>query len=179
MDVQQYGATMDAVDAGNPSGAWAGAPVLAASTVSMKNSSGHVVWVDVVGGTVTVIKVDGVVTGLTGGSIRLRRESTLAITYSVAPTLGWFYENANQSNPSGVWAGAPSLAASTAGMTNNSGQAVRVGISGGTFTVVKVNGVTLTGVTTAITPTAFVRLRRGDVLAITYSSAPTLQWLYE
>ena len=78
-------------------------------------------------------------------------------------------------NPSGVWADAPALAASTVAMVNDSGYAVHVGISAGTVTVVKVNGVTLTAVTTP----AQVRLRRGDSLAITYSSAPTLQWLYE
>jgi len=179
MDVQQYNATVAAADAENPSGAWAGAPSLAASTVAMKNTSGHPVWVDVIGGTVTAVKVDGVTTGFTSGSFRLRRGSSIAITYSVAPTLGWFYENSNQQRPSGVWSGAPSLAASTVAMVNSSGYPVLVGISGGTFTVVTVDGVALTGVGTSTTPTTRVRLRRGSTLAITYSSAPTLQWLYE
>jgi hypothetical protein len=97
MDVQQYNATMDAVDAENPKGAWAGAPSLAASTVDMVNTSGHAVEVYIAGaGTITVVKVDGAVTGLVSttaaaGKVRLRRGGVLNITYSVAPTLHWIY----------------------------------------------------------------------------------------
>lgn len=76
--------------------------------------------------------------------------------------------------PKGAWADAPSLAASTVAMTNSSGWPVDVGISSGTVTVVKKNGVTLTAVTTP----AQVRLNPGATLAITYSVAPTLQWMY-
>ena len=81
---------------------------------------------------------------------------------------------AAEANPTGVWAGAPALAASTVAMTNTSGFDVIVGISAGTVTVVKKNGVTLTAITTP----AQVHLRPGHTLAITYSVAPTLQWVY-
>lgn len=179
MDVQELNVTSEAAIASNPSGLWTGAPALAATTVPMFNTSGHAVWVDVNGGTVTAISINGVATGFTAGSFRVAPNQSLSITYSAAPTVNWYYESVSAVKPSGVWSGAPSLAATTVGMTNTSGQTVNANISGGTFTVVKVNGITLTGIATATTPTVRVRLRRGDVLAITYSSAPTLQWLYE
>jgi hypothetical protein len=97
MDVQQWNVTAAAADDENPSGAWAGAPSLAASTVDMVNTSGHPVDVYIAGvGTVTVVKVDGAVTGLVSttapaGKVRLRRGGKLNITYSVAPTLHWIY----------------------------------------------------------------------------------------
>jgi hypothetical protein len=75
--------------------------------------------------------------------------------------------------PTGLWAGAPSLAASTVAMVNTSGWPVEVGISGGTVTVVKKNGVTITAVTSGR-----VHLRDGASVAITYSVAPTVQWMY-
>jgi len=82
---------------------------------------------------------------------------------------------ADEEAPVGAWAGAPALAASTVAMTNTSGRRVVVGISAGTVTAVEKNGVTLTAVTTP----AQVTLRPGSTLAITYSVAPTLQWMYE
>jgi hypothetical protein len=91
MDVQQFLVTKAAVDAEAPQGAWADAPDLAASTVAMVNDSGYDVAVYVSSGTVTVIKVDDVTTGLTSGSFVLRSGSALKITYSVAPTLAWVY----------------------------------------------------------------------------------------
>jgi len=93
MDVQQLNVTLVAADAENPSGAWAGAPALAASTVDMVNTSGHAVTAHVSGGTVTVIKVDGVTTGLTSGSFRLRRGGVLNLTHSVDPTVAWVYDS--------------------------------------------------------------------------------------
>jgi hypothetical protein len=172
MDVQQYNATKAAADAENPTGAWAGAPALAASTVAMRNTSGHPVFVDVSSGTVTVIAVDGVTTGFTAGSFKLQPNSKIAITYSVAPTVGWSFESGGQSVAAGAWAGAPALAASTVDMVNTSGGPVSVYISAGTVTVIKVDGVT-----TGLTSGAF-RLRRGSKLSITYSVAPTLAWVY-
>lgn len=92
MDVQQYNVTEAAVDASNPSGAWAGAPALAASTVAMTNTSDKKVVVYISSGTVTVVKVNGITTGLTtAATVLLRRGDQLAITYSVAPTLKWIY----------------------------------------------------------------------------------------
>lgn len=81
---------------------------------------------------------------------------------------------ANDEIPVGAWAGAPSLAASTVAMTNTSEYTVEVGISSGTVTVVKKNGVILTGVTTGVR----ISLRPNATIAITYSVAPTLQWIY-
>ena len=82
---------MAASEADYDDGAWATAPALAASTVAMTNTSGRTVNVYVSSGTVTVIKVDDVTTGLTSGAFRLRPGSALKITYSVAPTLAWIF----------------------------------------------------------------------------------------
>lgn len=172
MDVVQLNTLVAAADELRPSGAWSGAPALAATTVPMTNTTHRAVSVDVSGGTVTVIKVDGVTTGFTAGAFRLRPDQTIAITYSVAPTLGWYYEGAVVSSPSGAWSGAPALAASTVVMTNTSGFSVTTHISSGTVTVVKVDGVT-----TGLTSGSF-RLKRGSTLSITYSVAPTLAWIY-
>lgn len=92
MDLQQL-TTLEAVaDTENPTGAWAGAPALAASTVDMVNTSGRHVTVYISAGTVTVVKINGITTGLTTpATIRLRRGDKLNITYSVAPTLVWLY----------------------------------------------------------------------------------------
>jgi hypothetical protein len=174
MDVQEYTVTKAAADSEAPSGAWAHAPSLAASTVEMENTSGFPVWVDVVAGTVTVIKVEGETTGLTSGSFLLQDKQAIAVTYSVAPTLSWRYQAPNPWKPKGAWASAPSIATSTTAMPNTSGAPLVVYISAGTVTVVKVNGVT-----TGLTTPGSVRLGPGDTLAITYSVAPTLAWIYE
>lgn len=178
MDVQQFNITKAAADSVNPAGVWADAPSLAASTVAMTNNSGHTVWVDVSSGTVTVIKVDGDTTGLTSGSFRLLPNQDIAITYSVAPTVGWTYDSVATAAPVGAWADAPSLAASTVDMVNTSGRDVNVFIVGaGTVSVVKIDGVT-TGLVSTTAPVGWVRLRRGGVLNLTYSVAPTLHWIY-
>ena len=97
VDVQQLRATAAASEAAYDDGAWAGAPSLASSTVDMVNTSGRRLQVYIAGaGTITVVKVDGVTTGLTSttaycGMVILRPGSTLNITYSVAPTLHWIY----------------------------------------------------------------------------------------
>jgi hypothetical protein len=94
MDVQQYTVTKAAVDDERPKGLWADAPALAATTVAMENTSGYDVVVNVTGGTTTAVKRNGVtITGLTSsiGEIFLGPGSTIAITYSAAPTLQWAY----------------------------------------------------------------------------------------
>lgn len=75
--------------------------------------------------------------------------------------------------PVGTWTGAPALAASTVDMVNTSAWPVEVGISSGTVTVIKKNTVTITGATSGR-----FYLRPGGKISITYSVAPTLQWLY-
>jgi hypothetical protein len=83
-------------------------------------------------------------------------------------------------NPKGAWAGAPSLAASTVAMTNTSGFPVEVSVVGGTYTVLKKNGVTLPSVTSAIMGTIPFRFRLapGASYSITYSAAPTVTYTY-
>jgi len=87
------------------------------------------------------------------------------------------YEAAAESNPVGLWSGAPSLAASTVDMVNTSGHDVLVTVTAGTVTSVKKNGVQLAAAAVAA-PGLPVHLRPGHVLNITYSVAPTLQWSY-
>jgi hypothetical protein len=92
VDVAQLRTTQAAENLTRPNGTWSGAPALAASTVDMKNTSGYDVEVGVSGGTVTVIKKNGVtLTATTAGRFRLRPNATINITYSVAPTMQWIY----------------------------------------------------------------------------------------
>ena len=92
VDVQQLRVTQDASDSQWPKGDWADKPAIPASTVAATNTSGHTMWVEIAAGTVTVVKVDGVTIGArTSGMFRVRAGSTIAITYSVAPTWQWFY----------------------------------------------------------------------------------------
>jgi hypothetical protein len=82
--------------------------------------------------------------------------------------------------PTGVVPGM-ALAASTVVMTNTENYAIEIVLSGGTWTVLKKNGVTLTGVTSANQGTVPTRLylRPGETWALTYSVAPTaVQFLY-
>jgi hypothetical protein len=90
-DLQQFRKLMLENDIHADQGTWDGAPALAASTVDMVNNSGGPVTVFISAGTVTVVKVGGVTTGLTTpATVRVRDNEALNITYSVAPTLKWF-----------------------------------------------------------------------------------------
>lgn len=71
-------------------------PAVPATTVAIKNNTGRDVTVYVKGGTLTVITVGGVVTGIaaaaaanTAHSIPLAMNQTIAITFTVAPTWVW------------------------------------------------------------------------------------------
>ena len=91
VDVQQLNATLAAANDEKPTGDWASKPAIPASTVAQANESDHLMWVEVTGGTVTVVAVDGVTTGRTSGAFFLRPGSEIAITYSVVPTSWkWF-----------------------------------------------------------------------------------------
>jgi len=90
VDVQQLNATFDAVRAEMPTGDWPSKPAIPASTVAATNTSPWNMWVEVVAGTVTVVAVDGTTTGRVVGAFLLRPGSTIAMTYSVAPTWHWF-----------------------------------------------------------------------------------------
>ena len=65
------------------------APAVPASTVTATNTNAFPVSVTVTGGTVTVISVGGVASGLTSGIVVVPAGGTVAITYSVAPTWTW------------------------------------------------------------------------------------------
>lgn len=91
MDVQQLEATQAAQNDHKPAGDWVGKPAIPASTVAATNTSKYLMWVEVVGGTVTVVSVNGVSVGRTVGAFLLRPGATIAITYSVVPTAWhWF-----------------------------------------------------------------------------------------
>lgn len=64
-------------------------PAMPASTVPVTNATGQGMDVQIAGGTVTVITVNGVVTGLTSGTVYVPPGGTIAITYSVAPVWAW------------------------------------------------------------------------------------------
>lgn len=68
-------------------------PAVPASTTAQYNNNPYAVAVTVTGGTVTVIAVNGVTTGLISGVIYVPAFGTITLTYSVAPT--WTWANAN------------------------------------------------------------------------------------
>lgn len=92
VDVQQLRETERAAQSDTPLGDWASKPAVPASTVAAVNTSGRRMWVEVTGGTVTVVKVDDVTIGArTSGMFLVRPGSSIKITYSAAPTWQWFY----------------------------------------------------------------------------------------
>ena len=70
-------------------GAQSGPPAVPASTVALVNPYLTDCLVYISGGTVTVIAVDGVTTGLTSGTFIVQAQHKIAITYSVVPTWVW------------------------------------------------------------------------------------------
>jgi len=91
MDPQQLGTLTGVVNSEITDGDWVDKPAIAASTVAVKNTSDRAMFVEVTGGTVTVVKVDGVTVGTrVAGMFYVRPNSTIALTYSVAPTWQWF-----------------------------------------------------------------------------------------
>ena len=66
---------------------WTSAITLAASTVAAPNPNPVPVSATVSGGTVTAISISGVSTGQTSGTFTVPVGGTIAVTYSVAPTL--------------------------------------------------------------------------------------------
>lgn len=65
-------------------------PGIPATTVALANPFEVDAMVIVSGGTVTVIAIGGVATGLTSGVFRLPAGQTITLTYTVAPTWTWF-----------------------------------------------------------------------------------------
>lgn len=64
-------------------------PGVPTSTTVYTNTFGCDCEVHITGGTVTVIAVNGITTGVTSGTFMVRALSTIAITYSIAPTWVW------------------------------------------------------------------------------------------
>ena len=75
----------------------------------------------------------------------------------------------------GALSNGPALPASTVDGVNETGKTLWGRISSGTVTVVKVDGVTIGGMTTG----DWIRVRPFSTFNITYSVAPTLQWFEE
>jgi hypothetical protein len=91
VDVDQLRTTQRASNAQHVLGDWTDKPDIAASTVDVENESGDTMWVEIAGGTVTAVKVDGVTIGArTSGAFLVRAGSVISITYSAAPTWQWF-----------------------------------------------------------------------------------------
>lgn len=65
-------------------------PAVPASTVTYTNNFGVDAIVFITGGTVTVIAIGGVATGLIAGSFRVPANQTIKLTYSGTPTWTWF-----------------------------------------------------------------------------------------
>lgn len=64
-------------------------PAVPATTVAFQNTFWKRAAVNITGGTVTVIAVDGVTTGLTSGTFIVPAGHTITLTYSVAPSWNW------------------------------------------------------------------------------------------
>jgi hypothetical protein len=92
MDDVQLQTLNDVLESKRAKGDWAGKPAVPATTVTATNTSGQTMNVEITGGTVTAVKVDGVtVGGRTSGMFRVRNGSTIAWVGSAAPTWQWFY----------------------------------------------------------------------------------------
>ena len=75
-----------------PTGDWVNKPAVPATTVTVTNTSGYDMLVEITAGTVTGVKVDGVTVGARiAGSFLVRAGSTIAWIGTVAPTWQWFY----------------------------------------------------------------------------------------
>jgi hypothetical protein len=75
--------------------------------------------------------------------------------------------------PKGAWGNQPAVPASNTDVVNTSGHPVQVCIVGGTVTAIKVDDVT-TGATNGP-----VTVRPNSKISITYSAAPTWEWLLQ
>lgn len=91
MDDVQLKTCLDVLDSKKDTGDWSGKPAVPASNTAVTNNSGHTMLVEIAGGTVTGVKVDGVTIGArTSGSFRVRNKGTIAWVGSGAPTWQWF-----------------------------------------------------------------------------------------
>jgi hypothetical protein len=91
VDVAQYTLLEEARNAEKHEGDWVSKPAIPASTVAATNTADYAMWVEVAGGTVTVVKVNDVTIGArVVGAFFVPPGGTIKLTYSVAPTWQWF-----------------------------------------------------------------------------------------
>lgn len=91
MDPAQWKALQRHVNSMMGDGDWSGKPAVPATTVTAENTSDRPMFVEITGGTVTAVKVDGVTVGArTSGMFYVRPGSTIAWVGSGAPTWQWF-----------------------------------------------------------------------------------------
>lgn len=64
-------------------------PAMIASTGSVTNSYGVPVRVFIYGGTISLIRINGIGAGFTGGAVLLQPGETISLTYSSAPSWNW------------------------------------------------------------------------------------------
>jgi hypothetical protein len=76
-------------------------PAVPLTTVPVTNTTGYEVSVDVVGGTVTVVTVNGSVVGAGDGAYIVPAGGTIALTYSAAPTWVWSVVSSLPESPVG------------------------------------------------------------------------------
>lgn len=92
MDDAQLRTCLQVINAETDLGDWIDKPDVAATTVPVTNTADHTMWVEITGGTVTSVKVDGVtIGGRTSGMFLVRSGSTIAWIGSGAPTWQWFH----------------------------------------------------------------------------------------
>lgn len=95
MDDAELRTCLAVIEGDKPLGDWTSKPAVPATTVPATNNSAFAmtVYVNANGATIASIKVDGVVTGVIAGAVRVRSGSTITLTYTVAtPTWTWFYD---------------------------------------------------------------------------------------
>jgi hypothetical protein len=91
MDDTQLATCQSVLDSKKPVGDISSKPAVPASNTAVTNPFNHAVHVEITGGTVTGVKVDGVTVGTrTSGSFRVRKGGTIAWVGSGAPTWQWF-----------------------------------------------------------------------------------------
>lgn len=91
MDPEQMATLQKFINDRLADGDWIDKPSVPATTVTATNSSKYPMFVEVTGGTVTAVKVDGVTVGArVSGPFYVRPGSTIAWVGSAAPTWQWF-----------------------------------------------------------------------------------------
>lgn len=91
MDDAQLAVCQAVLDSKKHAGDWTDKPGVPATNTPITNTLAYPVHVEIAGGTVTGVKVDGVTVGSrTSGSFRVRPGGTIAWVGTGAPTWQWF-----------------------------------------------------------------------------------------